>query len=109
MKKPVKNATVSSRRVFLQSALIGSVAACVYPALGAARVAETSPARNSPEVPAFELEEVTIDQLQADMKSGKHTARSLTEKYLQRIQNVDKHGPAVNSVIEINPDALQIA
>ena len=43
------------------------------------------------------------------MKSGKHTARSLTEKYLQRIQNVDKQGPAVNSVIEINPDALQIA
>jgi amidase len=109
LKKPVKNATVSSRRVFLQSALIGSVAACVYPALGAARVAETSPARNSPEVPAFELEEVTIDQLQADMKSGKHTARSLTEKYLLRIQNVDKHGPAVNSVIEINPDAFAIA
>jgi amidase len=109
LKKPVKNATVSSRRVFLQSALIGSVAACVYPALGAARVAETSPARNSPEVPAFELEEVTIDQLQADMKSGKYTARSLTEKYLQRIQNVDKHGPAVNSVIEINPDAFAIA
>ena len=109
MKKPVKNATVSSRRVFLQSAVTGSVAACVYPALGAARAAETSPARNSPEVPAFELEEVTIDQLQADMKSGKYTARSLTEKYLQRIQNVDKQGPAVNSVIEINPDARQIA
>lgn len=109
MKKPVKNATVSSRRVFLQSAVTGSVAACVYPALGAARAAETSPARNSPEVPAFELEEVTIDQLQADMKSGKYTARSITEKYLQRIQNVDKQGPAVNSVIEINPDARQIA
>jgi len=109
LKKPVKNATVSSRRVFLQSAVTGSVAACVYPALGAARAAETSPARNSPEVPAFELEEVTIDQLQADMKSGKYTARSITEKYLQRIQNVDKQGPAVNSVIEINPDARQIA
>src|SRR4029077_5957060 len=109
LKKPVKNATVSSRRVFLQSAVTGSVAACVYPALGAARAAETSAARNSPEVPAFELEEVTLDQLQADMKSGKYTARSLTEKYLQRIQNVDKQGPAVNSVIEINPDAFATA
>ncbi|PYX19474.1 MAG: amidase, partial [Acidobacteria bacterium] len=52
---------------------------------------------------------MTIDQLQADMKSGKYTARSLTEKYLQRIHDVDKQGPAVNSVIELNPDAVAIA
>ena len=52
---------------------------------------------------------MTIDQLQDGMKSGKHTARSLTEKYLQRIQDLDKQGPAVNSVIELNPDALAIA
>jgi amidase len=90
--------------------MTGSVAACVYPALGAARAKETSAPKNSrPDVPAFEFEEMTIDQLQDGMKSGKFTARSLTEKYLQRIQNVDKQGPAVNSVIEINPDAVQIA
>ena len=43
------------------------------------------------------------------MKSGKLTARAVTERYLARIAAVDKKGPAVNSVIEVNPDALKIA
>src|SRR5713226_543441 len=43
------------------------------------------------------------------MNSGKYTARSLTEKYLRRIEAIDNHGPALNSVIEVNPDALAIA
>ena len=43
------------------------------------------------------------------MASGKFTARTLTEKYLARIDALDKHGPTVNSVIELNPDALTIA
>ena len=37
------------------------------------------------------------------------TAQSLTRKYIERIDDIDKHGPAVNSVIELNPDALSIA
>jgi amidase len=97
----------SSRRGFLQSSLIGGVAAAVYPALGGARVAAV--ATPAAEVKSFELDEVTIDQLQAGMKSGKYTARSITEKYLGRIQDVDKQGPVLNSVIEVNPDAVQIA
>jgi amidase len=114
LKEPVKNLKdmASTRRTFLQSGVIGGGAAAIYPALGATRViAAEAPSSKSalPEVPAFELEEMTIDQLQADMKSGKYTARSLTEKYLQRIRDVDKQGPAVNSVIEVNPDALAIA
>jgi amidase len=111
LKKPAKDATASSRRTFLQTGVIGGAAAAIYPALAAPRAiaAEDSPRESAPEIPPFELEEMTIDQLQADMKSGKYTARSLTEKYLQRIQDVDKHGPAVNSVIEINPDAFAIA
>jgi amidase len=43
------------------------------------------------------------------MKSGKFTARSLVEKYSSRIDDVDQRGPAINSVIEMNPDALSIA
>ena len=58
---------------------------------------------------SFELEEVTIAELQAAMTSGHFTAHSLAEKYLKRIDEVDKHGPAINSVIEVNPDALAIA
>ncbi len=86
---------------------MGSVAAAIYPALGAGRVIAGAPPPAEPK--AFELEEVTIDELQSGMKSGKFTARSITEQYLQRIQEVDKQGPALNSVIEINPDALEIA
>ncbi len=43
------------------------------------------------------------------MKSGKMTSRSITEKYLARIDQVDKKGPALNAIIELNPDALSIA
>src|ERR1700737_254095 len=60
-------------------------------------------------VPAFELEEITIAELQEGIKSGKYTARSIAEKYLARIDQIDKHGPAVNAVIEVNLDALAIA
>jgi len=59
--------------------------------------------------PPFDLDEVTVGQLQREMQSGRLTARSLAEKYLARIEQVDKHGPTVNSVIEINPEALAIA
>jgi len=57
----------------------------------------------------FELNEITIDELQQKMQSGTHTSRSITELYLKRINDIDKKGPAINSVIEINPDALAIA
>jgi len=60
-------------------------------------------------VKPFELDEVTIPQLQDGMKSGKYTAQSLVEKYLARIDEIDKRGPAVNAIIELNPDALSIA
>ena len=52
---------------------------------------------------AFELDELTITQLQ------KYTAQSLVEKYLARIQAVDRAGPTLRAVIETNPDALAIA
>ncbi|CAN5181630.1 amidase [soil metagenome] len=54
----------------------------------------------------FELTETTIAELQAKMKSGELSARKLTEMYLQRIKEID---PKLDSVIEINPDALKIA
>jgi amidase len=60
-------------------------------------------------VKPFDLEEVTTADLQAGMKSGQYTARSIVERYLGRIDEIDKRGPAINAVIEINPDALAIA
>ncbi|MBU0694995.1 MAG: amidase, partial [Bacteroidetes bacterium] len=57
----------------------------------------------------FEFNEITIDQLQNMMESGKATAKSITEMYLKRIDAMDKKGPAINAVIELNPDAIKIA
>jgi amidase len=102
---------LNGRREFLQTGLLAGAAA-VYPAMGAARtVAEEAPAKEAGplEIPSFELEEMTIDDLQAGMKSGKYTSRTITEKYLSRIEAIDKSGPALNSVIEVNPEALAIA
>ena len=58
---------------------------------------------------SFELEETTTAALQEAMQSGRLTARRITELYLERIEAVDRRGPRVNSVIEVNPDALGIA
>lgn len=55
------------------------------------------------------LPEWTISELQEKMESGELTARRLAELYLERIAAVDKNGPYLNSVIEVNPDALEIA
>lgn len=100
-----------SRRKFLQSSVLagvmGSSAAVAMP--GPRRV-KTKPAPPTHiTVKFFELDEVTIMALQEGMKSGKFTARDITEKYLARINAIDKQGPAINSMIEINPDALSIA
>ncbi len=55
------------------------------------------------------LEEATIDELQSAMAKGEQTSTSITKMYLKRIQEIDKSGPAINSVIEVNPDAVMIA
>ena len=57
----------------------------------------------------FKLAELTIPQLQRGMVEGKWTAVSLTKAYLKRIEKLDKDGPQINSVIEVNPDAVEIA
>ena len=57
----------------------------------------------------FFLNELSIDQLQQKMQSGEHTSRSICELYLQRIESIDKNGPMLNAVIELNPDALSTA
>jgi amidase len=100
------------RRKFLKSGSVAGIAAtslvvssCQSPAPGSAN--------NTPEdgkfADDFELNEATIDMLQEKMKNGTHTSRSITQLYLDRIVAIDKKGPAINSVIEVNPDALEIA
>ena len=57
----------------------------------------------------FELDEITIDELQQKMQTGQTTAVAITGLYLKRIAAIDKAGPTLNSVIEINKAALSIA
>jgi amidase len=57
----------------------------------------------------FPLLEATIDELQQKMNGGEYSSVSITKLYLKRIADIDKKGPALNAVIELNPDALAIA
>jgi amidase len=58
---------------------------------------------------SFEFEEKTIAELQAMMESGEITSRQLTQAYIDRIDEIDHNGIQLNSVIEVNSDALAIA
>jgi amidase len=98
----------TSRREFLKSGIAGGVAALAFSSptiLGQSGVAATT----NTALPLFEFEEITLGQLADGMKSGKYTARSIAEHYLTRIEALDRQGPALHSVIEVNPDALSIA
>jgi amidase len=102
---------VPARRRFLQaSLLVGASAAAASSriTLGASTLEALNPAPG-PDAGSFELDEITVNGLQEGMVSGRFTAQSITEKYLARIESIDKHGPAINSVIEVNPDAMSIA
>ncbi len=87
------------RRTFLRSGAVAGLAAL------ASRVAADSGSGASA-VPAFELAEVGIDELQAGLAAGRFTARALALAYLERIDVVDRSGPTLRSIIETNPDAL---
>jgi len=97
------------RRLFLHCGLAGSALAAGNLAC---RRSDQSPSPPSPSSPApgpFELEEATIAELRAGMESGRFTARSITDLYMARIDEIDKKGPSLNSVIEVNPEARTIA
>ena len=95
------------RRHFLQTTAAGCVVTITSP-ISALAYEESAP-KTSTAPPEFELEELTISELQQGLQSGKYSSKELTEKYWNRIGHVDKAGPALNSVIERNPDAERIA
>src|SRR5450432_3199193 len=59
--------------------------------------------------PELELEEITVSELQKKMQRGEQTSVSITKAYIARIEKIDRNGPALNSIIELNPEALRIA
>jgi amidase len=94
-----------NRRRFLKAGMLSGAAAAAAPLVGQAQEATTA----AIDIPQFEFDEITLAALQDGMKSGKFTARGIAEKYLARIDSIDKHGPGLNAVIELNPDALTLA
>jgi len=99
------NRTGLNRRRFLKAGMLSGAAAAAAPLVGQAQEATTA----AIDIPQFEFDEITLAALQDGMKSGKFTARGIAEKYLARIDSIDKHGPGLNAVIELNPDALTLA
>jgi amidase len=98
------------RRDFFTSSLQGGALLAVGSQLtacssGASATQNTEKTTMTP----FELDEKTISELQQAMEKGTYTARSLTQLYLDRIEQIDRNGPGLHSVIEVNPDALKIA
>ncbi len=106
-----------SRRSFLQTAAFGGSAAAltpIYPALASARVLSGAASKEAAYEPKpSELDEITLNDLQDGLKSGKFSSRFLVEKYWSRVSDLDMRTdngrPVLNSVIEMNPDALSIA
>jgi amidase len=108
------------RRLFLSQGTRVALTATLLPAV-ACQSATDKPAADAAEAPAteaapdpggiapFELDELTVADLQDRMARGTDTARSLSEKYLARIKALNEAGPMLRAVIETNPDALTIA
>ncbi|MFY9751831.1 MAG: amidase family protein, partial [Candidatus Acidiferrales bacterium] len=97
-----------SRRRFLGSTAALAATSFTLPALAQPAIAPGA-SQAGPAVKSFDLEEISAADLQEGLRSGKFTARSLVEKYLSRTAEIDKSGPALNAIIELNPDALSIA
>lgn len=102
MKKDEPEGRRTSRRAFVGTIATGAVGAALTAGEARAATAQSS-------VPDFPFAEASIADLQKAMGSGSVTSRRLVEMYLERIEALDRSGPKLGSVIELNPDAAAIA
>ena len=106
----VMRAAHPSRRRFLRDAALATAGAAAARALPMPSLRPGSPAAAARMVAPFpDLEEATIAELQRAMSSGRLTSLELTRQYLRRIAALDRRGPKLNSIVEVNPQALDIA
>jgi amidase len=96
------------RRRFLGTGALGAASLAVGPLADATASLPAQPSAALP-VQDFVFAEATVADLQAHMAAGRHSARAIAQAYLARIAALDQAGPSVRSVIEVNPDALEIA
>ncbi|MDO9615048.1 MAG: amidase family protein, partial [Bacteroidota bacterium] len=95
------------RRNFFKTAVLGGGTLALAPMSSC--VQPSSSHASDPNYTDFELNELTISQLQEKMSSGKLTSEDITRKYLSRIELVNINGTELRAVIEINPEAIKIA
>jgi amidase len=96
-----------NRRKFVLIALMG--AAMLSGLNGGQVMAAAGGNAGSDKKGALVIQDASISDLQTAMESGKTTSVALVKAYLERIKKIDKSGPTINSIIELNPDALAIA
>lgn len=94
-----------TRRNFIGSALVAALATSTALTGDLAMAAPAEPTSSA----ALDVSDASVVTLQAAMQSGKTSSQAIVRAYLARIKTLDKNGPRINSVIEINPDALLIA
>ncbi|MDF1503804.1 amidase [Roseisolibacter sp. H3M3-2] len=95
------------RRTFLEAGALGAAAlAAGRPLAAAPAPAPVAAAGAAGAFQDFAFAEATVADLQGHMAAGRHSARAIAQAYLARIEAVDRAGPTLRSVIEVNPDAL---
>jgi amidase len=95
------------RRDFIKTATIAAGASAMPSCARSAPAQSSAAASTTP--PAFEFDETTIAQIQQKMRDGSLTSRALVDAYLRRIDDLDRKGPALHAILEINPDAQATA
>ena len=96
-----------NRRDFLKTGMAGGAAALAISTT--ATVAAEPNAQPVSHLSSSEWDEATISQMRSALLAGRLTAAALTRHYLRRIRDLDRRGPRLNSVIEVNPDSVAIA
>ena len=96
------------RRNFVKSSLLGG-GVLAFTTLESCLPPEEKKNTGLTLIPSFDLDEATVDQLRKYMEDGTMTSEVITLKYLKRIDDLDRKGPQLHSIIETNPDAVEIA
>ena len=102
-----ENASKLNRRGFLAISSAGALATGIS---GCGTASQDNSSRDGAEkADRFRLNELSIGDLQKSMDEGSLSSREITQLYLERIDKLDRQGPALRSIIEVNPEALDIA
>ncbi|MBU6399354.1 MAG: amidase [Verrucomicrobia bacterium] len=98
-----------NRRTFLRRTAMATSGLAAATTFSGCATPNHTPASARVGAGEFALEEVTVLELQGQLAAGQTTSTRLVRAYLERIEALDRHGPRLNSVLELNPDALGIA